>query len=148
MDPVWVAKYQDLSVRNIKVVTDSPASNLLQAADIMVSDTSSIIGEFALLGKLAVTLNNTQPGDYLINIEKPSDLEAAIVSGLQPSFQLKNRVKNYAEDLHPYNDGLSAERVLAATENRLATGRRSLKKKPINLFRNLKMRYQLGYWRL
>ncbi len=147
MDPVWMEKYQGLSGPNIKVVTDSDVSNLLQAADIMVSDTSSIIGEFALLGKPAVTLNNAEPGDYLINIEQPLDLEAAIVSALQPSAQLKKQVKNYAQDLHPYHDGLSAERVLAATEDRLAAGQRGLKKKPVNLFRNLKMRYQLGFWR-
>ena len=147
MDPDWIARYQGLSKKNIRVVTDSDVAPLLQAADIMVSDTSSIIGEFALLGKPAVTLNNSEPGDYLIDIAQAKDLEAAVVSALDPPDTLQQHIRRYALDLHPYNDGLSAKRVLAATQDRLAKGRQGLKQRPLNLFRNLKMRRQLGYWR-
>ena len=147
MDPDWIARYQGLSAKNIRVVTDSDVAPLLQAADMMVSDTSSIIGEFALLGKPAVTLNNSEPGDYLIDIAKAKDLEAAVVSALDPPNALQQHIRRYARDLHPYNDGLSAKRVLVATQERLAKGREGLKQRPLNLFRNLKMRQQLGYWR-
>jgi CDP-glycerol glycerophosphotransferase (TagB/SpsB family) len=129
------------------VVTDSDVAPLLQSADVMVSDTSSIIGEFALLGKPAVTLNNSEPGDYLIDIAQAKDLEAAVISALDPPDTLQQSIRRYAQDLHPYNDGLSAKRVLAATQERLAKGRQGLKQRPLNLFRNLKMRHQLGYWR-
>ncbi len=147
MDPDWIERYQGISAENIRVVTDSDAASLLQAADIMVSDTSSIIGEFALLGKPAVTLNNAEAGDYLIDIEKASELEAAVFSALNPSDVLQQHIQRYAQDLHPYRDGQSAARVLAATQDRLAKGRRGLKKRPLNVFRNFKMRYKLGYWR-
>ncbi|MDP2562535.1 CDP-glycerol glycerophosphotransferase family protein [Psychrobium sp. 1_MG-2023] len=146
MDPQWVAKYKALALENLHVVEDTDVAHILQAADVMVSDTSSIIGEFALLGKPAVTLNNSQPGDYLIDINAPEGLEAAIELGLSPSTELSQHIVDYAQGLHPYNDGNSSQRVLDATHHMLEHGRGHLKKKPLNIFRNLKMRRKLGYW--
>lgn len=67
MDPVWIEKYRLLNSEKVKVVDDYDVAHVLQAADVTVSDTSSIIGEFSLLSKPAVTLNNSLSGDYLIN---------------------------------------------------------------------------------
>lgn len=147
MDPNWIAKYKAIDCPNLQVVDDCDVAHLLQAADIMVSDTSSIIGEFSLLGKPAVTLNNSQPGDYLIDINSADQLEAAIERGIAHESQLQRQIKGYAQDLHPYDDGLSAQRVLGATEQMLAHGREHLKSKPLNIFRNFKMRLKLGYWK-
>jgi CDP-glycerol glycerophosphotransferase (TagB/SpsB family) len=112
----------------------------------MVSDTSSVIGEFSLLNKATVSLNNKVPGDYLVNIQKADQLEHAIELALDPSKQLKAAIKAYADDLHPYNDGQAAQRILSATESLLANGKQAKKNKPLNLFRNLKQRKKLKYW--
>ena len=148
MDPIWIEKYETLTNTNLKVVDDCDVAPLLQAADIMVSDTSSVIGEFSLLGKPAVTLNNSQPGDYLVDIQSENELEKAIESALTPSTTLAAYIKEYALDLHPYDDGASALRIWQATQDMLKNGRSHLKSKPLDIFRNLQMRRKLGYWKL
>ncbi len=143
----WLDKYQSLVSDNVEIIESSSIAQLLQTADIMVSDTSSVIGEFALLNKPIVSLNNKAPGDYLIDIENGQQLEGAIAQALSASEQLKSAIKSYADDLHPYNDGQAAQRILTAVENILANGKQAQKSKPLNLFRNFKQRKKLKFWR-
>ena len=148
MDPVWIEKYRSISSDKLLVIDDCDVSHVLQAGDVMVSDTSSIIGEFALLGKPAVTLSNSQPGDYLIDINDASQLESSIEQALSPSEKFSGQIRGYAQELHPYDDGESAKRIYEATQQLLENGKKAPKKMPFNLFRNLKMRKKLGYWTL
>ena len=150
MNKQWVKDYQQIENENLTVVDVNSVNGLLQVADILVSDTSSIIGEFSLLNKPCVTLNNSKPGNYLIDIDSKSQLEAAILQGLdkeQQDSDLLNNIKQYALDLHPFNDGMSSARILDATEELVTSGLAHLKPKPLNLFRKLKMRKKLGYWK-
>lgn len=142
----WLDQYKTLIKDNVQIIETSSINELLQTADIMVSDTSSVIGEFSLLSKVTVSLNNKEPGDYLINIETADQLEPAIEQALIPSKKLKTAIKAYADDLHPYQDGQAAQRILSATENILTNGKKAKKSKPFNIFRNLKQRKKLKYW--
>ena len=144
----WVDKYQTLAKDNVQIINTSSINELLQTADIMVSDTSSVIGEFSLLSKATVSLNNKEPGDYLVNIQSAQQLEGAIEVALNPDKTLKSAIKAYADDLHPYDDGKAAQRILAATDKMLAKGKQAKKNKPLNIFRNLKQRKKLSYWTL
>jgi CDP-glycerol glycerophosphotransferase (TagB/SpsB family) len=147
MDKTWIEKYQVLVGDYCQIIETANIGGLLQAADIMVSDTSSVIGEFALLGKVIVTLNNSEPGDYLIDIQQPEKLANAIASALKPSKSLLKHIAEYAQDLHPYKDGLSAQRILATVETTLQNGKQHKKQKPLNIFRSLKIRKKLNYWK-
>lgn len=142
----WLEQYKTLKKDNVQIIETSSINELLQTADIMVSDTSSVIGEFSLLNKVTVSLNNKEPGDYLVNIQTADQLEPAIERALNPSKKLKTAIKAYADDLHPYQDGQAAQRILSATENILTNGKQAKKSKPLNLFRNLKQRKKLKYW--
>jgi hypothetical protein len=146
----WLEQYKTLvkcdGKNNVQIIETSSINELLQTADIMVSDTSSVIGEFSLLNKATVSLNNKEPGDYLVNIQQAHQLEKAIELALSPSSQLKLAIKSYADDLHPYHDGQAAQRILSATEQLLSHGKQAEKTKPWNLFRNLKQRKKLNYW--
>ena len=144
----WLKKYQSFAKSNLQIIETSSINQLLQTADIMVSDTSSVIGEFSLLNKATVSLNNKEPGDYLVNIQQADQLEVAIELALNPSKELKAAIKAYADDLHPYHDGKAAQRILSSTEKVLSEGKSSTKSKPLNLFRNLKQRKKLHYWTL
>ena len=54
--------------------------------------------------------------------------------------------REFVEQMHPYRDGRSSERVLAAVD--LARQRApSLARKPLNPWRRLQARRRLGYWR-
>jgi len=148
----WLEQYKTLvksdEENNVQMIETSSINELLQTADIMVSDTSSVIGEFSLLNKATVSLNNKEPGDYLVNIQQAHQLEQAIELAFNPSPQLKMAIKAYAKDLHPYNDGQSAQRILTATKNILVNEKQAKKMKPLNLFRTFKERNKLNYWKL
>lgn len=147
MDKQWIEKYKTLISENFKIIESRNINELLQWADIMISDTSSVIGEFSLLGKPVIALNNSNPGDYLLNISEAEQLSNAITAALSPDEQLKAAIDNYAQELHPYRDGQSSTRILDAVEHILSNGKSSKKSLPINLFRNLKQRRKLKYWR-
>jgi len=148
MDKSWVEKYQALSCDNFQVIETPVLNNILQRADIMLSDTSSVIGEFALLNKPVITFKNSQPGDYLIDIDDTSQLADAIEQAFKPNALLLAAIKQYAQQLHPYNDGKSAHRIIDAVESILQKGKQAKKNKPWNIFRNLKTRKSLSYWKL
>ena len=148
MDKKWITLYSQLSSDNFKIIESTNINSLLQSADVMVSDTSSVIGEFALLGKPVISLNNSQPGNYLINITEAAELPQALQVALSPTDTLISAINKYADELHPYNDGKSSLRILEAVENILLNGKQSLKPLPMNIIRNLKQRKRLNYWKL
>ena len=78
MDPEVVQKYKALQSENLVYVETDDAIPLLKAADIMVSDTSSIISEFLLQHKPVVTYKNQAPGPHLVNINESDKLEESI----------------------------------------------------------------------
>jgi CDP-glycerol glycerophosphotransferase (TagB/SpsB family) len=147
MDITWIKAYENLATENFKIIKTTNINELLQTADIMISDTSSVIGEFSLLSKPVISFNNSNPGDYLINITEKDDLPRAIEIALSPTQQLLDAIKKYALELHPYKDGHSSERIINAVEHILNNGKNCQKPLPLNLFRNLKQRLKLKYWR-
>ncbi|MCQ8879953.1 CDP-glycerol glycerophosphotransferase family protein [Pseudoalteromonas shioyasakiensis] len=141
-----VTKYQALENTNLTFIETDNVLPLLKAADVMLCDTSSILLMFILQRKPVVTFCNQAPGNHLINVTDPNKVEAAIEFALTHPPQLMDNIESFCQQLHPYQDGLSSERVLAASNELLLTPP-PLKPKPLNLIRNLKMRKKLKYWR-
>jgi len=120
---------------------------LLLKADLLLTDTSSVISEFLLLNKPVITFKTRRPLGHTRNITEAAALQKAIEETLaNPA--LSEAAKAFIENIHPYQDGKSSERVLDATEKRLELGPQGLKKKPLNLLRKLKIRTKLKYYRL
>jgi CDP-glycerol glycerophosphotransferase (TagB/SpsB family) len=147
MNKSWIDMYKGLEGPNLKISQSHNINSLLQRADIMVSDTSSVIGEFALLGKPIVSYKNSEPGDYLINIEDASLIEGAIKEAFNPKQPLLIALKQYVQELHPYTDGKSAYRIIEAVEDILKNGKKAKRKKPFNLIRKFKIRKKLKYYK-
>lgn len=145
MAPEWVEKFRSLQNDHFQLIESGDLAPVLQRADVMISDTSSIITEFMLLNKPVVTFKNLAPEPSLINIESESELEQAIQTALSPTEELKAEISKQNAKTHPYTDGKSASRVLDATERTLKEGKKS-KPLPLNLLRTLKMRRSLNYW--
>jgi len=59
---------------------------------------------------------------------------------------LLQAIRDYADAIHPYRDGRSSERVLDAIDAFIARGARNPRRKPLNLWRKLKIRRRIGYW--
>lgn len=147
MDPAIVDSYKALEGPNLTFIDTDNIIPLLKAADVMVSDTSSVVFEFMLQDKPVVTCHHRNPGPHLLNIQKADELEHTIEQALTRPADLMAEVRKYADWLHPYRDGQSSERVLDATEAFLASDYSKLKRKPLNLGRRISTRRKLGYWR-
>lgn len=147
MEKSWVEAFRSAQTDNLHLVETDDVAPLLQAADIMISDTSSIVTEFALLNKPVITFKNSDPDEYLLDFDDPKLLVAKVKNALIPSPQLLETIQRNVAQMHPYQDGLSSARVLDATVAMLKNGRKQLKSKPLNLLRSLKIRKKMGYWK-
>jgi len=145
MDTATVDSYKALAGPNLDFIDTDNIIPLLRAADVMVSDTSSVVFEFMLQDKPVVTCRHRNPGPHLLNIQEADELESAIETALTRPSELMNSVHQYADWLHPWRDGRS-ERVLDATEMFLANDYGKLKRKPLNVRRRISTRRKLGYW--
>ena len=143
-----VASYKALENDNLRFVETDNVIPLLQQADVMVCDTSSVLLMFLLLNKPVVTFRNSSPGPHLLNIESADLLEDSITQALAHPPALMSAIGDFITRLHPYHDGRSAERVLDAVDKTLAGELPVNKRRPLNLFRNLRARKRLNYWAL
>jgi len=141
-----VQKYKSLENENLSFVETDDVIPLLKKADVMVCDTSSVLLMFLLLGKPVVTFKNIAPENYLIDIDNAELLEQSIEKALQKPADLMSCIENFIKKTHPYNDGESSGRVLDAVD-KVLSGTLSLKRKPVDFFRQFKMRKKLNYWR-
>lgn len=147
MNPETVARFRALAGEHLRYADDDNILDLFPQADVMVSDTSSALNEFLLTRKPVVTFKNRRPGPQLIDIARPEELEPAIARALARPPGLMKAIADYAAAIHPSRDGRASERVLAAADAFAAAGGRNRRRKPLNLWRKLKIRRKLGYWK-
>lgn len=146
-DPALVARYRALAGAGLEFVETEDLLSLLRAADVLVADTSSIVSEFAVQGKPVVTFRNNAPRAHMLDIARVAELEPAIVRALARPPELVAALEDFAARQHPYRDGRSSFRVLDACAAELARGGADLRRKPLNLWRRLKLRreYARGF---
>lgn len=146
MAPATVQKYRDLNDENLQFVETDNVIPLLQAADIMLCDTSSILMMFLLQHRPVVAFRNPNPGNHLIPIDDPRELAPALERALLPDEQRDAAIRRFCDEIHPYRDGRSSVRVLNSVERILRQGLQLRRRRPLNLLRELKMRRRLNYW--
>jgi CDP-glycerol glycerophosphotransferase (TagB/SpsB family) len=142
-----IEQYKSLESEHLSFVETDNVIPLLQQADVMVCDTSSVLMMFLMLNKPVVTFNNIAPQDYMVNINDKDKLEESIEYALSYPAELKEKVEYFIKDTHPYVDGESSIRVLDAADELLEGENLPSKAKPLNLLRRFKMRKKLRYWR-
>lgn len=144
--PELFARYRQMQGANACFIEPTSMLSLLRAADVLVADTSSILSEFAVQQRPVVTFRNQSPQPHMRNIAEVAQLRDAIAAAVQPDADWKQRIIDYAALIHPQRDGRSSERVLAAVDEFLRDGHRGLRRKPLNLFRRLQVRWRLRYF--
>ncbi|MCP3985860.1 MAG: CDP-glycerol--glycerophosphate glycerophosphotransferase [bacterium] len=148
MDRQWQRAYRELESATLRVEEQPNIVPLLQQADLLVSDTSSVISEFLLLDKPVVTFRNIDPGDYVHDIVEPGRLRETIDRALNDPGATAQSAADWLKKTHPYTDGHSSERVLQAVDTFIERYQGRLRAKPLNLWRKLKIRREMGYFRL
>jgi len=148
MNPAIVSQYKAIESEHLTFVETDNVIPLLQEADVMLCDTSSVLIMFLLQGKPVVTFNNISPNDYLINITDANKLEESLTLALEEPDWLMKNIQEFIDQTHPTQDGKASERILDKVEYMIGAGERASKAKPINFIREFKMRKQLSYWKI
>jgi hypothetical protein len=118
-----------------------------RAADVLVADTTSVVSEFVVQRKPVVTFRNRAPKPHMLDFAEPEALPAMLARAFAPSPALQSELAAYADAIHPYRDGRSSERVIAASERLLHGELGRLRAKPMGAWLHaLQIRRELGYW--
>ena len=148
-DQTLLNKYRELAREHSNVTyIENVRLEDFQNADVMLSDSSSIILEFMLMDKPVVTLNNTTPGPHLIDVSAPEEVEGAIKAAMDRPEPLMKEIRLFTQKHEAHRDGRNCERILDAVDDFISKHKGRLKAKPLNLIRKLKLRKRLKYWKL
>lgn len=116
-------------------------------SDVLLCDSSSIIIEYMLLDKPVVTFRNTNPGNHLIDVKTVDKIESALKTALSRPDFLMNNIRKYSSFHERYRDGKNSSRILNAVDDFLENHQLTMKPKPLNLMRKIKLRKRLNYWK-
>lgn len=141
-------KWSQLNTPNFTYYDTTDLVPLYKSCDILFADTTSAIQEFLLQKKPVVTYNHTFNHNYLINTTTPSQIDFALKKALTRPAELIDNISDFVNQLHPYFDGKSSERIVNATIAYLHEEKTNVKRKPLNLIRKYKIRKRLNYFTL
>lgn len=145
--PELFERYRGLAGVNATFVETEDLIAAQRAADVLLADTTSVVSEFVVQRKPVVTFRNRAPKPHMIDFDDPATLAAQLDRAFAPSPELQAAIDAYADAIHPFRDGRSSERVIAATEDLLAGRLGELRRKPLSSWlRSLQIRRELGYW--
>lgn len=145
--PELFARYRALAGSNALFVEPEQIVTAQRAADVLLSDTTSVVPEFVVQHKPVVTFRHRVPQSYMLDFSEQAQLPAMLEQAFAPSAELRQAIIAYANSIHPYRDGHSSERVIQAVRD-LQEGRLGvLRPKPfMTRIRSLQLRRRLGYW--
>jgi CDP-glycerol glycerophosphotransferase (TagB/SpsB family) len=129
-----IAPYKAIAPTRGKIYEGNDINPCLHLADVMISDTSSVVYEFYALDKPVITFKALERPQKALDIRDPALLREAIYRCLDDADDLKSiRAKAIAE-VNPYLDASIAKRTLRALEG---LDRKIFPEpgKPANLFR-------------
>lgn len=110
--PKLVKIFEKYLVPNCEIVRTNDIVPYLHAADLLISDTSSVIYEFMILDKPVITFRTRSRFDKGINITRPEQLRSAVDRCLdKPDEFHYNRIM-HLNDVNPYRDGKCGQRII------------------------------------
>ena len=119
-----------------RIISDADITPYLHLAELMITDTSSVLYEFYALGKPVITFRAQINPDKALNITEPKALRDAIDQCLKQPELFKERRKEAMRQVNPYLDGKIARRTLEALDG-IAPESYPKTGKPLHLFRKL-----------
>ncbi len=143
MDHETIQLFRSLPANNVMIITNEDITPYLHMADVMISDTSSVVYEFSCLGKPVITFRTTGFKEKAIDISEPEQLRPTLDLLLDnPAYKSAQRTEQLRR-VNPYLDGHIAERLINKLETLSDQWKTTppRKRKPINLFRKAKVLY-------
>jgi CDP-glycerol glycerophosphotransferase (TagB/SpsB family) len=108
-------KKLSMSFKNVLFIEERNIIKYLLIADLMISDTSSVVYEFLLLDKPVITFKNNSLAMNWDNLLSFNGLVKSVVRNLLEDPFKEQRLK-VLKEYHPYTDGNSAKRMVEAVE--------------------------------
>ena len=143
MDKETMEAYSELDVPNILIIKDTDITKSLHIADLMLSDTSSVVYEFILLDKPVITFNSKSENITWSNHTDINQIFLNVVRTLEGNDRFRDGREKTIAQYHPYNDGKSSKRVIEATEDYIKKNGVP-KERKVSLFRKWKMWKKYG----
>lgn len=113
----WIEAYKELADKydNIIFIKEKNIIKFLILADLLISDTSSVIYEFLLLNKPAISYKTISKHIRWENLTTKGKLLQSVSNNLNKDTFVSQR-EELNKMYHPYQDGKSAERMVAAVK--------------------------------
>ena len=108
-------KKLSMSFENLLFIEERNIIKYLLIADLMISDTSSVVYEFLLLDKPVITFKNNSLAMNWDNLLSFNGLVKSVVRNLLEDPFKEQRLR-VLKEYHPYTDGNSAKRMVEAVE--------------------------------
>jgi len=130
-DLTWVRRYRGIADSNpaVRFIDDIDASPAMLAADLMISDVSSVVLEFMFLDRPVIVVNNPRMREYpyylpddieyrvrdaCLQVENMAELKAAVTRSWANPDELSPRRQSYAAGYSYGRDGGAVRRVVQA----------------------------------
>jgi CDP-glycerol glycerophosphotransferase (TagB/SpsB family) len=139
MDREWIEKYKRIASKNILVLQTDDITQSLQIADLMISDSSSVVYEFILLDKPVVTFRSISENINWCNLFNKEEVYDTVIEILQGDDRFLTQRKETIAQYHPYTDGKSSQRVVRATQEYI-TKYGIPNKREVSWYRKLKLK--------
>ena len=144
MDKKIIEQYRSLVGNSLKIIDDYNILPYFSISSVLMTDTSSVAYEYLPLDRPIITYKAIARLDKGINIINAQDLHGAIVRSLNNTVEYSTNRQFYLNEIHPYTDGKSSQRVVKAIQDSITLNLFSkLKPKPKNWLRNHKINKML-----
>jgi CDP-ribitol ribitolphosphotransferase / teichoic acid ribitol-phosphate polymerase len=127
---------------NVNVIEEPDILPYLKMADILISDTSSVVYEFILLNKPVVTINSKSENIYWENLKSSRLLLSSITNNLLND-PFSSKRESIIQLYHPYSDGMSSIRMISRVKE-FITKHGVPEKRTLSFYRRRKMLGMFG----
>tara|TARA_B100001750_G_scaffold64814_1_gene51463 strand:- start:4153 stop:5175 length:1023 start_codon:yes stop_codon:yes gene_type:complete len=107
-----IEQYEQLQTENFIIVKEPNIIPYMKAANVLLTDTSSVAYEFLLLNRPIVTWRAVSRLEKGIDIRSSEDLFGALTRSFHDPTELSSVRNELCQELHPYSDGRSSERLI------------------------------------
>ena len=148
-DPELKQQYARLAetLTNVEFRLVNKGLETCRESDALLCDSSSLIVEYMMLDKPVVTFRNTHPGPFLLDVQREEEVGPALEQALTRPATLMEEIHRYTSFHERHRDGQNSARVLDAVDDFAAHYQGRIRRKPLNLFRKLKLRWKLKLWK-
>ena len=136
-----VDKYRELESNKFQIVKGIDILPWMMSADMLITDTSSVVYEYLLLDRPVITFQAIDRHEKGLDMINPDELIGAITRSDNDPNEFKESRREILSEIHPYSDGASSQRLINTIIDTIKNKQyRGLRPKPRNWLRKWQIR--------